>query len=142
MRDGFPNHLTVCLWIWWRTGVVPTISLIFSFLIISHPVLLTALFKQRVSHVVILRAILLVSLRLALAGQSRDEYRVYEFGFCLHWDVRMFEEGDKLVADIVCLLDSGFYLSIESAHLPPAVGAWGIFLRPSTKFHRSASGLL
>ena len=44
--------------------------------------------------------------RLALVGQSRDKYRVYEFGFCLHGDIRMFEEGGKLVADAVCLLDS------------------------------------
>ena len=66
MRVRCPNHLILCCWMWWRIGVVPTISLIIVFLILSHLVLLTALLRHGISQVVIFLSRLLVRVHVWL----------------------------------------------------------------------------
>ena len=61
-----PNHLILCCWMWWRTGVVPTISLILVFLILSRLILLTALLRHRICQAVIFLSRLLVRVHVCL----------------------------------------------------------------------------
>ena len=75
---------------WWGTGAVPTIYLLF---IHNHnySYFLTAHLQQRILNVVIFA--FGQGPRLALVRQSWDKDRAFEFGFGRHCDVLVFEEG-------------------------------------------------
>ena len=91
--------------------VAGVVSLMCSFLIMSRLVLLTALLRHLIYQVVIFLSRLCQGPCMALVCQGGDEDDELSFGF--DGDVGVFQERYKLVADIVCLLDSCFNFSVK-----------------------------